>query len=100
MFRIAICDDDQAIGSQIEKVLLKYSKTACLEIDITVFYSGEELYRYIESGHGFDLIYLDIEMELMDGLEVGKRIRNVMKDHKTEIGSYGIYFMAITVLHL
>ncbi len=85
MFRIAICDDDQAIGSQIEKVLLKYSKTACLEIDITVFYSGEELYRYIESGHGFDLIYLDIEMELMDGLEVGKRIRNTMKDHKTEI---------------
>lgn len=85
MFRIAICDDEQAIGSQIEKILLLYSKRACLEVDITVFYSGEELYKYIESGHGFDLIYLDIEMELMNGLEVGKRIRNTMKDHKTEI---------------
>lgn len=85
MFRIAICDDEQAIGSQIENILLLYSKRDCLEVDITVFYSGEELYKYIESGHGFDLIYLDIEMELMNGLEVGKRIRNTMKDHKTEI---------------
>lgn len=85
MFRIAICDDEQAIGSQIENILLKYSKRTYLEVDITVFYSGEELYRYIETGHEFDLIYLDIEMELMNGLEVGKKIRNTMKDHKTEI---------------
>lgn len=85
MFRIAICDDEQAIGSQIENILLLYSKKTCLEVDIIVFCSGEELYKYIKSGHGFDLIYLDIEMELMNGLEVGKRIRNTMKDHKTEI---------------
>lgn len=85
MFRIAICDDEQAICSQIENILLLYSKRTCLEVDIIVFYSGKELYKYIESGHGFDLIYLDIEMELMNGLEVGKKIRNTMKDHKTEI---------------
>lgn len=63
MFKILICDDEQTIGLQVEKILLKHSKIACLEMDITVFYSGEELYRYIESGHGFDLIYLDIGME-------------------------------------
>lgn len=85
MFRIAICDDEQAIRSQIENILLLYSKKTCLEVDIIGFCSGEELYKYIKSGHGFDLIYLDIEMELMNGLEVGKRIRNTMKDHKTEI---------------
>ena len=85
MVKIAICDDEQAICSQIEKILLDYSKRTCLEIDIEVFYSGEELYRYIELGHVFDLIYLDIEMELMNGVEVSKKIRNSMKDHKTEI---------------
>lgn len=85
MFRIAICDDEKAVASQIENILLKYSKRTYLEVDITMFYSGEELYRYIESGHEFDLIYLDIEMKIMSGLEVGKKIRNIMKDHKTEI---------------
>ena len=54
MVKIAICDDEQAICSQIEKILLDYSKRTCLEIDIEVFYSGEELYRYIELG--MDLI--------------------------------------------
>lgn len=85
MFRIAICDDEQIICSQIENILLDYSKSTGLEIDIIVFYSGEELYKYMELGYSFDLIYLDIEMEPMNGLEVGKMIRNRMQNHKTDI---------------
>ena len=85
MFRIAICDDEQIIGSQIENILLDYSERTSLEIDIIVFSSGEELYKYMESSHTFDLIYLDIEMECMNGLEVGKKIRNTMQNHKTDI---------------
>lgn len=85
MFRIAICDDEQIIGSKIEKILLDYSQRTGLEVDIIVFYSGEELYKYMEMEHVFDLIYLDIEMDFMDGLEVGKKIRNTMQNHKIEI---------------
>lgn len=85
MFRIGICDDEYMISSQVEKVLLKYAKLNFLEIDIEVFSSGEEMYRYIEEEHGFDLIYLDIEMKLMNGIEVGKKIRKILQDHKTEI---------------
>lgn len=85
MFGIAICDDEQIIGSQIENILLDYSKRTGLEIDIIVFSSGEELHKYMELSHTFDLIYLDIEMESMNGLEVGKKIRNMMQNHKTDI---------------
>lgn len=85
MFRIAICDDEYTINSWIEKILLKYAKLNFLEIDIEVFSSGEEIYKYIEEEHGFDLIYLDIEMKLMNGIEVGKKIRKTLQDHKTEI---------------
>ncbi|SHE93067.1 two component transcriptional regulator, LytTR family [Tissierella praeacuta DSM 18095] len=85
MFIIAICDDEQIIVSQIENILLDYSKRTSLEVDIIVFYSGEELYKYMELGYNFDLIYLDIEMEPMNGLEVGKMIRNRMQNHKTDI---------------
>lgn len=85
MFRIAICDDEHVICSQIEHILLNYSKRINLEIDIKVFYSGKELYKYMESDYIFDLIYLDIEMESMDGLELGKKIRNTMQNYKTDI---------------
>lgn len=85
MFKVAICDDEKVIGSHIENILLEYSEKACLKVDIKVFYSGKELYGYMESGHVFDLIYLDIEMEELSGLEVGKKIRNILKNHKTEI---------------
>lgn len=85
MFKVAICDDEQVICSQIESILLDYSKRTHLELDIIVFYSGEQLYKYMEVGQGFDLIYLDIEMEPINGLEIGKKIRNTMLDYKTDI---------------
>lgn len=85
MFRIAICDDEQIIGSQIESILLDYSKKTHLDLEVIVFYSGEELYKYMELGHAFDLIYLDIEMEPMNGLKVGKKIRNTMLDYRIDI---------------
>ncbi len=85
MFKVAICDDDQAIAWQIEDVILKYSKKSYLKIDIEIFYSGESLLSYIEQDNQFDLIYLDIEMGGKNGIEVGRQIRKVMKDYTTEI---------------
>jgi DNA-binding LytR/AlgR family response regulator len=85
MFRIGICDDEYTISSQVENILLKYAKLNYLEIDIEVFSSGEEMCKFIEEEHGFDLIYLDIEMKLMSGIEVGKKIRRTLQDHKTDI---------------
>ncbi|HHX60055.1 MAG TPA: response regulator transcription factor [Epulopiscium sp.] len=85
MFKIAICDNDKSICSQIEHIILKYSAKSYLKIDIEVFYSGETLLNYIEQINQFDLIYLDIEMGNINGIEVGRRIRKVIKDYITEI---------------
>jgi len=70
MFRIAICDDEPAVCSQIETILLNYSEESNLDIEIQVFYSGEELCKFLEDGEGFDLIFLDIELKLINGIEV------------------------------
>jgi len=43
MFRIAICDDEQVICSQIENIILNYAAENNEKIDTQVFYSGEEL---------------------------------------------------------
>lgn len=85
MLKIAICDDDHGICSQIEDILLKYVKKNYFKIDIQVFYSAETLLNYIKQGNKIDLIYLDIEMGQISGIEVGRYIRKVMKDYTTEI---------------
>ncbi len=85
MFRIAICDDEQVICSQIENVLTKYAAESNGKIDTQVFYSGEELCRFLETGQIFDLIFLDIELQLINGIEVGRKIRDDMDNQITQI---------------
>lgn len=83
--RIAICDDDKNICTQIENTLLEYSKKPIQKIEVLVFLSGEDLIEYINKGNLFQLIYLDIEMKKMNGVDVGKYIRKILKDYATEI---------------
>ena len=78
VFQIAICDDEQTICSQIEKIILNYFKTTPQKVKIEVFYSGERLCEFIEKEHSFDLIFLDIELERINGIEVGMKIREEM----------------------
>lgn len=85
MFRIAICDDVAQVCHHIEKILLAYAKEEQLLLDIEVFYDGAELSKFIKENHGFDLIYLDIEMKELSGLDVSKEIREIMSDLRTEI---------------
>lgn len=82
---IAICDDDKKICSQIENILLDYSNRNCLKLQVDVFFLGESLLSYMTQGHSYDLVYLDIEMGVINGVEVGLQIRNVIKDYSTEI---------------
>jgi len=85
VFRIAICDDEQVICSQIENVLTKYAAESNEIIDTQVFYSGEEMCRFLEMGQIFDLIFLDIELKLISGIEVGRKIREEMDNQVTQI---------------
>ncbi len=75
MFQIALCDDHLQICSEIEQIILDYKIKTNSEIEATVFYSGEELIKWIDDGHTCDLLFLDIELMEINGLEVGRRIR-------------------------
>lgn len=85
MFKIAICDDDIHICSLIEKFVLEYAKSSILEISIEVFYTGESLIHFIRNEYSFDLIFLDIELGTMTGVEIGKKIRNEFEDYISKI---------------
>lgn len=85
MFRIAICDDEPRICGQIEDIILKLSNEINEKIEVEVFYSGEELCKSMLSTLNFDLIFLDIELKLLNGVEVGIKIREEMKNNTVQI---------------
>ena len=85
MIRIAIVDDDAKLCSKIEKILLAYNDLVTAEFDVEILYSGEELFEFIDHEHDFDLIFLDIQMSTMDGVEVGKQLRFRQKNNSVQI---------------
>lgn len=83
MFCIAICDDEEVLCSQMEQLLQPYIKDSMVKTD--VFYSGEALYKAMYEGAHYDLIFLDIEFQMMNGVDIGKKIRNELKDERVQI---------------
>lgn len=81
MIRIAVCDDAVEICSELERIILDYDK----QLSVEVFYSGENLINYMKDGNSFDLIFLDIEIGKINGVEVGYFIRDELNDHITKI---------------
>ncbi|MGL4106657.1 LytR/AlgR family response regulator transcription factor [Clostridium sp. LP20] len=73
MIKIAICDDDRNIINEIKNCIESYQG---LEYSITTYGSGEEL---LEASEKFDLIFLDIDMTGINGIETAKEIRNYDK---------------------
>lgn len=81
MYNIGICDDEQAFAAELEEMIRQYAKETGLELRTTLFRNGQEL---IESDQiELDLIFLDIQMDVMNGLEAAKRIR--ARDEKVSI---------------
>ena len=87
MIFVAVCDDETAIGAELECTLLDIFKKLNIKHDVDVFFSGEELYKKIETGAHYDLIFLDIEFvqSAINGVEVGRLIRDVHRNHTTSI---------------
>lgn len=85
MLSVAICDDENLVCSQIESILLEFSKDKSLKINVEVFYSGEKLCTFLSEGNYFDLLFLDIELQTTNGVKVGKIIRNELKNESLHI---------------
>lgn len=70
--KIFICDDDSSSRAQIKTYLDIYGP--CSHLEISEFATGVEMIRALKSGHA-DIIFLDIEMEIIDGIDTAKLIR-------------------------
>lgn len=85
MLRIGICDDEQIICTMIEEALSVISSNMFVEVDIEVFSSGNELLSYLDMCADIDMLFLDIMMKGIDGIQVGKKIRDEMHNESMKI---------------
>lgn len=73
--KIAICDDNTVFLNELAAGIRDLAPG---ETEIKCFQNGETLIRAYEAGEaGFDVIFLDIEMEGMDGIEAANQIRSM-----------------------
>ncbi len=78
--RIAICDDDKNDIRKLTRLLEKYDEKKHIGFSVGEYESGTNLLKSLKDGDEADIVFLDINMDDLDGLTVAKRIREKMKD--------------------
>lgn len=81
MFGIAICDDEPYFREQMKEMLLQYMQDNGVYYTIDLFQSGIELINLGIELKRYKVIFLDINMDEMDGILTAKKIR----EQNTEI---------------
>jgi two-component system, LytTR family, response regulator len=70
--RILICDDEADYLDQLYVHINKYMQNHFIECDITV---TQQPLSIIRSDAAFDIAFLDIQMEQIDGISLGKELK-------------------------
>ncbi len=74
-YRVAICDDDEMDSSYVKVCLCSWASSRKANVVVDVFPSAESFLFKNDGGGGYDILLLDIEMGLMDGVELARRVR-------------------------
>ncbi len=82
---IGICDDGKEICCQMEQYIIEYGKKRSLALECFVWNSGEELCNNLKQGAHLDILFLDIVLMEMNGVEVGRYIRNYLDNREMQI---------------
>jgi len=78
MLTVAVCDDNPQAVSFYQTLLNKTAAENGIEIKVTAYESGEQiLFMLSDHPNDVDIIYLDILMGKMNGIETARRLREI-----------------------
>lgn len=76
MLEIIICDDDEEFLKHISRKIREISMPKNLKVNINTYVSGKNmLFDLSESIHSIDILFIDVVMDDMTGIDVCKKIR-------------------------
>ena len=87
---IAICDDEIAICNQLEQYITDFLTIKEIDFHIDIFTSGDTLLDALSS-ENYDLIFQDIELSGINGIETAAYIRNTLHNDAVQI----VYISAV-----
>lgn len=76
---IGICDDQKEIVIELKKMLEAYLSAQNCSYELYMFLDGESLLGQIDK---INVVFLDIEMPGMDGIELGRKIKQINPECK------------------
>jgi len=77
MYRFAICDDAAADADYIKSLILEWNREAGHPLRIESYPSAEAFLFAYEDDDSVDVLFLDIEMKEMSGVELAGRLREM-----------------------
>lgn len=80
MFNIGICDDEKDTCTQIANMVYRYGNKEKMEIEVSIWNTGEALYEDLAKKKAVDLLFLDIELISTNGIQIGRLIRNELEN--------------------
>jgi len=84
-YMIGICDDERGTCAEIERTVQAFFDDCRYGADIEVWESGEACCRYLDEGGTLDVLFLDIELPDISGIEAGLAIRAKCGDIRPQI---------------
>lgn len=73
--KIAICDDEIYFARKLREILTQYLEERHIVFEIALFSSGQNFIKLGVEMLQFQVVFLDINMKQMDGIETAKNIR-------------------------
>lgn len=75
--KAAVCDDEKIFHKEISKLVRKYGTARNIEIYTDCYENGESL---LLSENEYDIIFLDYQMEGINGIETAEKLRGANND--------------------
>lgn len=97
---IAIVEDDTRLREEFRQYILKYFGARESLCHIDAFSDGDEILEHYKAN--YDLIFLDIQMQRLDGMQTAERIRELDQDvyliFITNLANYAIKGYSVNAL--
>jgi len=81
--RIAYCEDEKIQLEKMEQRLKQWATQNQVQYSFEKYVSGEAFFFENEKQYPFDLLFIDIEMGIMNGMEIARKVRET--DENIEI---------------